>query len=199
MRKHFMKKRMIGLYAMICAGMLLFTGCAGADPDVKTGAEKIEVSGEQNSNSADTPSTADEKVSEETETAALNDSQDEANVSNEKNGSGTMDTFEDANDMMKSADLSGTASGCSDTGCMIGSAFASVDEDGTSSSEAGGKIVFSDETIFQKGIVESDGSSYSLEDSEKSGLKDNDFVLCFGNQQEDGTYLAERIIVVTFN
>lgn len=31
-----MKKGMIGLYAIICAGMLLFTGCAGTEVKMET-------------------------------------------------------------------------------------------------------------------------------------------------------------------
>lgn len=52
--------------------------------------------------------------------------------------------------------------------------------------------------MFQKGIVSSDGGSYSLEDCGKSEVKDKDIVLCFGKQQADGTYLADRIITVEF-
>lgn len=191
------EKRTMGMYAAICAGMLLFTGCAGTEPNVKMETERIEASEKQESNSANTSSEAEDKedVSEKMEDAVQNDSQDDIG----KEGLGTMDTFADANDMMKSADLSGTASECSDTGCAINtSPFA----DGTSSSGDGGSInvVYSDKTVFQKGTVKSDGSSsYSLEDSEKDGLKDNDFVLCFGNQQADGIYLADRVIVIEFN
>ena len=109
-----------------------------------------------------------------------------------------MDTFADANDMMKSADLSGTAGECSDTGCVINtSPFA----DGTSSSGDGGSmtVTYTEDTVFQKGIVKSDGSSYFLEDSEKDRIGGSDFVLCFGKQQADGSYLADRIIMIVFN
>ena len=101
-------------------------------------------------------------------------------------------------DRMKSADLSGTAGECSDTGFVINtSPFA----DGTSSSGDGGSITvtYSEDAVFQKGTVKSDGSSYSLDGSEKDGIGDNDFVLCFGKQQADGSYLADRIIKIVFN
>lgn len=107
-------------------------------------------------------------------------------------------TFADANDMMKSADLSGTAGECSDTGCVINtSPFA----DGTSSSGDGGSmtVTYTEDTVFQKGTVKSDGSSYFLEDSEKDRIGGSDFVLCFGKQQADGSYLADRIIMIVFN
>ena len=97
-----------------------------------------------------------------------------------------------------SADLSGTAGECSDTGCVINtSPFA----DGTSSSGDGGSmtVTYTEDTVFQKGTVKSDGSSYSLEDSEKDRIGDSDFVLCFGKQQADGSYLADRIIMIVFN
>lgn len=196
MKRQFMKKGMIEMYVAICAGMLLFTGCAGTEPNEITETERIEASEKQESNSANTSSEADdtEDVCEEPEDAAGNDSQSGVG----KEDLGTMDTFADANDMMKSADLSGTAGECSDTGCAINtSPFA----DGASSSGDGGSInvIYSDETIFQKGTVKSDGSSYFLVVSEKEGLKDNDFVLCFGKCQADGSYLADRIIMIEFN
>lgn len=171
MKKHIMKKRMTGVYAMICAGMLLFAGCAGREANT------------------------------ETETTAQSESNDETAV-DDAIKTQEQETFTDGNDMISSANLTGPASECSDTGCMINtSSFASVEEDGVSSSEDGGNmmVVYTDETLFQKGTVKSDGSSYSLEDSEKSELQDNDFILCYGNQQADGSYLADRIIMIEFN
>ena len=168
MKRQLMKRGMMGIYAAICAGMLLVTGCAGTEPNVKTETERIEMTERQESNPVITA------------------------------GKEEMDTFADANDMMKSADLSGTAGECSDTGCVINtSPFA----DGTSSSGDGGSmtVTYTEDTVFQKGTVKSDGSSYSLEDSEKDGISNHDFVLCFGKQQADGSYLADRIIMIVFN
>ena len=108
-----------------------------------------------------------------------------------------METFADANEMFNSADLNGAASECSETGLVINtSPFA----DGTAASSEPHfiKVAYTDETVFQKGIVSSDGGSYSLEDCGKSEVKDKDIVLCFGKQQADGTYLADRIITVEF-
>ncbi len=34
-KRQFMKRGMMGIYAAICAGMLLATGCAGTEPNVK--------------------------------------------------------------------------------------------------------------------------------------------------------------------
>ena len=196
MKRQLMKRGMMGIYAAICAGMLLVTGCAGTETNAKTETERIEATERQESKPVNTA--GKEEVHEKQEEAVQNDSplqiQDDAG-----NGdSDTMDTFADANDMMKSADLSGTAGECSDTGCVINtSPFA----DGTSSSGDGGSmtVIYSEDTIFQKGTVKSDGSSYSLEDSEKDRIGDSDFVLCFGKQQADGSYLADRIIMIVFN
>ena len=167
-KRQFMKRGMMGIYAAICAGMLMVTGCAGTETNAKTETERIEATERQESNPVITA------------------------------GREEMDTFADANDMMKSADLSGTAGECSDTGCVINtSPFA----DGTSSSGDGGSmtVTYTEDTVFQKGTVKSDGSSYSLEDSEKDRIGDSDFVLCFGKQQADGSYLADRIIMIVFN
>ncbi|MBC5712505.1 hypothetical protein H8S75_31890 [Hungatella sp. L12] len=198
-KRQFMKRGMMGIYAAICAGMLLATGCAGTEPNAKTETERIEATERQESNPVNTVSKEEKvEVPEKQEEAVQNDSllQIQDDVGN--GDSDTMDTFADANDMMKSADLSGTAGECSDTGCVINtSPFA----DGTSSSGDGGSITvtYSENTVFQKGTVKSDGSSYSLEGSEKDGIGDNDFVLCFGKQQADGSYLADRIIKIVFN
>lgn len=167
-KRQFMKRGMMGIYAAICAGMLMVTGCAGTETNAKTETERIEATERQESNPVITA------------------------------GKEEMDTFADANDMMKSADLSGTAGECSDTGCVINtSPFA----DGTSSSGDGGSmtVTYTEDTVFQKGTVKSDGSSYSLEDSEKDRIGDSDFVLCFGKQQADGSYLADKIIMIVFN
>ena len=167
-KRQFMKRGMMGIYAAICAGMLMVTGCAGTETNAKTETERIEATEREETNPAITV------------------------------GKEEMDTFADANDMMKSADLSGTAGECSDTGCVINtSPFA----DGTSSSGDGGSmtVTYTEDTVFQKGTVKSDGSSYSLEDSEKDRIGDSDFVLCFGKQQADGSYLADRIIMIVFN
>ena len=40
MKRQFMKRGMMGIYAAICAGMLLVTGCAGTEPNVKTETER---------------------------------------------------------------------------------------------------------------------------------------------------------------
>ena len=167
-KRQFMKRGMMGIYAAICAGMLMVTGCAGTETNAKTETERIEATERQESNPVITA------------------------------GKEEMDTFADANDMMKSADLSGTAGECSDTGCVINtSPFA----DGTSSSGDGGSmtVTYTEDTVFQKGTVKSDGSSYFLEDSEKDRIGGSDFVLCFGKQQADGSYLADRIIMIVFN
>ena len=185
MKRQFMKRGMMGIYAAICAGMLLVTGCAGTETNAKTETERIEATERQESNPVNTAGKEEkEEVPEKQEEAVQNDS--------------PLQIQDDANDMMKSADLSGTAGECSNTGCVINtSPFA----DGTSSSGDGGSmtVTYSEDTVFQKGTVKSDGSSYSLEDSEKDRIGDSDFVLCFGKQQADGSYLADRIIMIVFN
>lgn len=120
----------------------------------------------------------------------------------EKKAPAGEDAFVNANDMFKSADLCGSANGCSDTGCTIAPLpFSSIEDDGTSSSEEVGSndIIYTDETIFQKAIVDSDGSTYSISDGGKNELKDGDIILCFGNLQADDAYLAEKIIMIEFN
>ena len=181
-KRQFMKRGMMGIYAAICAGMLLVTGCAGTETNAKTETERIEATERQESNPVNTAGKEEkEEVPEKQEEAVQNDSPLQSQDDAGNGDSDTMDTFADANDMMKSADLSGTAGECSNTGCVINtSPFA----DGTSSSGDGGSmtVTYSEDTVFQKGTVKSDGSSYSLEDSEKDRIGDSDFVLCFGKQ-----------------
>ncbi len=185
MKKLIMKNRVMGLCTVICAGMLLLTGCTGKE--VKTGSDAA---------------SERKETSVETEPVTQGDSKVEPIADDEKKIQ-EQNTFTNGNDMISSANLAGPASGCSDTGCMINTdSFASVDEDGNSPSGNGGstKVVYTEDTVFEKGTVKSDGSgAYSLEDSEKSELKENDYVLCFGNQQADGSYQADRIIMITFN
>ncbi|MFR8337386.1 MAG: hypothetical protein ACLVAW_12315, partial [Eisenbergiella massiliensis] len=196
-------------YAVICAGMLLFTGCTGtnmSDMGTENGAAETEAANYQDSDSAAHSGTsADvEKISEgNSEEASAEISEEASAETSEKteNGAGKkdseMETFADANEMFNSADLNGAASECSETGLVINtSPFA----DGTAASREPHfiKVAYTDETVFQKGIVSSDGGSYSLEDCGKSEVKDKDIVLCFGKQQADGTYLADRIITVEF-
>ena len=199
MKRQPMKRGMMGIYAVICAGMLLVTGCAGTETNAKTETERMEATERQESNPVNTAGKAEkEEVPEKQEEAVQNDSPLQSQDDAGNGDSDTMDTFADANDMMKSADLSCTAGKCSNTGCVINtSPFA----DGTSSSGDGGSmtVTYTEDTVFQKGTVKSDGSSYSLEDSEKDRIGDSDFVLCFGKQQADGSYLADRIIMIVFN
>ena len=209
MRKMDGKVKMVGLYAVICAGMLLFTGCTGtnmSDMGTENGAAETEAANYQDSDSAahSGTSTDVEKISEgNSEEASAEISEEASAETSEKteNGAGKkdseMETFADANEMFNSADLNGAASECSETGLVINtSPFA----DGTAASREPHfiKVAYTDETVFQKGIVSSDGGSYSLEDCGKSEVKDKDIVLCFGKQQADGTYLADRIITVEF-
>lgn len=189
MKKLIMKNRVKGLCAVICAGMLLLTGCA-AGAEMKTGAD---AASERETSTEKDPITQD--------VSRVEPAADDEKKIQEQN------TFTDGNDMINSASLAGLASECSDTSCMINTnSFASVDEDGNTSSGDGGStkviytVIYTDDTVFEKGTVKSDGSgAYYLEDSEKSELKENDYVLCFGNPQADDTYLADRIIVITFN
>ena len=126
----------------------------------KTETERIEATERQESNPVITASKEEKaEVPEKQEEAVQNDSSLQIQDDAGNGDSDTMDTFADANDMMKSADLSGTAGECSDTGCVINtSPFA----DGTSSSGDGGSmtVTYTEDTVFQKGTVKSDGSSY---------------------------------------
>ena len=209
MKKKDGKVKMFGLYAVICAEMLLFTGCTGtnmSDMGTENGAAEKEAANYQDSDSAAHSGTSAgvEKISEgNSEEASAEISEKTLAETSEKteNGAGKkdseMETFADANEMFNSADLNGAASECSETGLAINtSPFA----DGTAASREPHfiKVAYTDETVFQKGTVSSDGGSYSLEDCGKSEVKDKDIVLCFGKQQADGTYLADRIITVEF-
>ena len=47
MKRQLMKRGMMGIYAAICAGMLLVTGCAGTETNTKTETERIEATERQ--------------------------------------------------------------------------------------------------------------------------------------------------------
>ena len=61
MKRQLMKRGMMGIYAAICAGMLLVTGCAGTETNTKTETERIEATERQESNPVNTAS-KEEKV-----------------------------------------------------------------------------------------------------------------------------------------
>ena len=84
-------------------------------------------------------------------------------------------TFTDANDMFTSADFSGAVSGCTETTCTIDANFASTTDGEADSGSV--SVTFTDETIFQRALVDSQGRKYYLDDGDKSELKDDDFVL----------------------
>ena len=116
MKRQLMKRGMMGIYAAICAGMLLVTGCAGTETNAKTETERIEATERQESNPVNTAGKEEkEEVPEKQEEVVQNDSPLQSQDDAGNGDSDTMDTFADANDMMKSADLSGTAGECSDT------------------------------------------------------------------------------------
>lgn len=177
-----MKKRMVSLYGIICAGMLLFSGCTGAETEPKTSNNQIN----------DTQSDA---VPADQGSVAKNDPQDDAG--SEKEEITVENTFTDANDMFTSADFSGAVSGCTETTCTIDANFASTTDGEADSGSV--SVTFTDETIFQRALVDSQGRKYYLDDGDKSELKDDDFVLLFGTQQADSTYLADKIIMIEFN
>ena len=54
MKRQLMKRGMMGIYAAICAGMLLVTGCAGTETNAKTETERIEATERQESNPVNT-------------------------------------------------------------------------------------------------------------------------------------------------
>ena len=54
MKRQLMKRGMMGIYAVICAGMLLVTGCAGTETNAKTETERIEATERQESNPVNT-------------------------------------------------------------------------------------------------------------------------------------------------
>ena len=217
MKKKDGKVKMFGLYAVICAEMLLFTGCTGtnmSDMGTENGAAEKEAANYQDSDSAAHSGTsagvekisegnseeASAEISEKTLAETSEKTSEEASEKTE-NGAGKkdseMETFADANEMFNSADLNGAASECSETGLAINtSPFADGTADGREPQSI--KVAYKDETVFHRGTVSSDGGSYSLEDCGKSEVKDKDIVLCFGKQQADGTYLADRIITVEF-
>lgn len=175
-----MKKRMIGLCVVACIGIIAFAGCTGTEKKNKTSDNQI-------SDTQSVPVDAGQEAN--TQNAPQGD------TGNEKEDVTAEDTYADSNERFEAADLTGTVSGCSESGCTI----ESMPEEGTTSAAEQIGVVYSDKTIFQRGIVDSEGGKYTLGDADKSELKDNDFALVFGGQQADGSYQAERMILIEFH
>ena len=63
MKRQLMKRGMMGIYAAICAGMLLVTGCAGTETNAKTETERMEATERQESNPVNTAGKAEKEES----------------------------------------------------------------------------------------------------------------------------------------
>ena len=61
MKRQLMKRGMMGIYAAICAGMLLVTGCAGTETNAKTETERMEATERQESNPVNTAGKAEKE------------------------------------------------------------------------------------------------------------------------------------------
>ena len=95
------------------------------------------------------------------------------------------------------ADFSGAVSGCTETTCTIDANFASTTDGEADSGSV--SVTFTDETIFQRALVDSQGRKYYLDDGDKSELKDDDFVLLLEPSRQIAPYLADKIIMIEFN
>lgn len=182
-----MSNRVICLFTTACLTLLLLSGCgAGGESDAPTGQ----------------PNTTPQTTSEVPATTNIDNQETPAQDENKNipgedpSATPAADSFVDANDMFESANLIGLTSNCTDSGCVVSTSL----YDGDSSFGGGDfELIYADAVVFQKSNVASNGSTYTLEDCNKSDLKDGDYVLVFGSKQDEDTYLAEKIISVKFN
>ena len=101
-----------------------------------------------------------------------------------------------AEEFLKSAPVSGMVNNLTDSSFVTGAAFASGDPKDDISTN----VVYDMDTVrFKTASVKADGSSFSVNDGQRSDLVEKANVQVYGSPQEDGTFKAAEIIVVKFD
>lgn len=171
-----MKKRIIAMMMILSLGAASITGCGDS-----TASNKENVTNKEgNSSGKQQPgNTAD------------------VNSAENQNTSGT-DTI---GDMLQNADIIATVVDFSESGCKAIQGEESEDvakqaaagNDGSEGNQI--SIVYSSNIKFQLATASVGDSDAKLKDSDKSELKKQSNIYLFGTYQEDGTFLADQIII----
>lgn len=166
-----MKKRILILMMIVCLGST-FYGCGYNGAEGSSGVQS-DHSGNDNSTSTDT-----------SENGAGNDSQSEGV------------------DAINNADLFGSVIDFSETGCTLGKGDISEEQQTVTAEGASAdnedqiSVIYGDDITFQ--IAVSSMTDITLEPGSKEDVKKSSTVYIYGKKQEDGTFLASRVLIERF-
>lgn len=166
-----MKKRILILMMIVCLGSTIY-GCGYNGAEGSSGVES-DYSGRDNSTSTDT-----------SENSAGDDSQSEGV------------------DAINNADLFGSVIDFSETGCTLGKGDISEEqqtvtaEGASADNEEQISVIYGDDITFQ--IAVSSMTDITLEPGSKEDVKKSSNVYIYGKKQEDGTFLASRVLIEHF-
>ena len=166
-----MKKRILILMMIVCLGSTIY-GCGYNGAEGSSGVQSNH-SGSENSTSTDT-----------SENSAGDDSQSEGV------------------DAINNADLFGSVIDFSETGCTLGKGDISEEQQTVTAEGASAdnedqiSVIYGDDITFQ--IAVSSMTDITLEPGSKEDVKKSSTVYIYGTKQEDGTFLASRVLIERF-
>lgn len=166
-----MKKKILILMMIVCLGST-FYGCGYNGSEGNSGAQS-DNSGSDNNASTDTS----------------------GNSAGENNQSEGVDAI-------NNADLFGSVIDFSETGCTLGKGDISEEqqtvtaEGASADNEEQISVIYGDDITFQ--IAVSSMTDITLEPGSKEDVKKSSTVYIYGKKQEDGTFLASRVLIEHF-
>lgn len=177
-----MKKKIIAFMMVLALGAAI-TGCGDSAASNK---EKITNKEENNAGSS----------GQEDNTSNAN-TENNINSAEGRDAGGT----ENITAMLDNADVTATVVEFSELGCKVIQGENTEDEarqaaagnDGNEGNQI--TVVYGDNVKFQLATASAGDSDASLEDSDKSELKKQSNIYLFGTYQEDGTFLADKVII----
>lgn len=179
-----MKKKICIVLCLGCIGTVSVVGCSNKNFDSKV--------------------TGDNQTTTENVSDILNDQEKKEGGYENESSSHADDKENSADDseVLANADLRGAVLEFSDTGCNISIGTQTDDAEmipapGAVVEEMNQvKIVYGENTYFQ--ISHSTMTGITLEDCRKEEVKKQSMLYLYGDYQEDGTFLAKRVIIDRF-
>lgn len=179
-----MKKKIYIVLCLGCIGTVSVVGCSNKNFDSKV--------------------TGDNQTTTENVSDILNDQEKKEGGYENESSSNADDKENSADDseVLANADLRGAVLEFSDTGCNISIGTQTDDAEmvpapGAVVEEMNQvKIVYGENTYFQ--ISHSTMTGITLEDCRKEEVKKQSMLYLYGDYQEDGTFLAKRVIIDRF-
>lgn len=187
-----------GMAVLLC--VISLAGCggdAGAQTPSDTTPEQTAPPSAPAETGQDIPDTADP------ETDVLNTTTPEQESS--ADGSAATDATEDADALLESADLSGNVVTVSDDGFVLSPQTESEDgtvtmtvADAAEADSSNVSVAYQENCQFQTARIDTGTGTASCTDASAGDLKSQSSVIVFGEYQESGEFLAERVVVTVY-